>query len=252
MAEQTARVPRLVKVAMVASAVATVAALLGAALLREGPAASGGVPGAGLPSAGERPPASSPSAAPALRCGSGPCVGVEATTVGNTKVELLADASGGFSRVRFDEGGDSGLNVHETLAISVGGKVQKGSLSCQAASRYQACLVTFNQSDDGTKVGTLYLKPPSRPWVRVEANYPSDQGVLQLRDVNDDGIPEVLSVASACDGNGNFQGCKRFVLQAINHEGSYIGCTAVVTKKELLPGWPNNLSPTRQQLKVCQ
>src|SRR5687767_7356106 len=41
-AEQTARVPRLVKVAMVASAVATVAALLGAALLREGPAASGG------------------------------------------------------------------------------------------------------------------------------------------------------------------------------------------------------------------
>ncbi|MCK2238355.1 MULTISPECIES: hypothetical protein [unclassified Crossiella] len=250
MAEQTARVPRAVKVAMWSSAVLTVAALLGSAVLREAPSASGGVSGSALSSAELRAPASSPPAGPSLRCGSGPCVEVDSATLDGVKVELLADAAGESSRVRFNEGGDSQLNVHETLAISLGGRVQKGSLTCVATSKHQSCLVTFAQSGDGSRMGTLYEKPPGRPWVRVEASYPSDLGVLQLRDVNNDGIPEVLSVETACDGNGNFQGCKRFVLRVFNHDGSFVGCTAVVNRKELLPGWPN-LAPTKQQLREC-
>lgn len=246
MAEQAAGVPRPVKVAMWVAALMTVAALIGAALLREVPA-SGGV-SASPSMTGERVPHSSGQAGVALRCGSGPCVEVDSTTVNGVKVDLLADTAGLYSRVRFNEGGDA-LNLHETLAISLGGVVKKGSLSCLAATRYQACLVTFSQSDSGSKVGTLYVKPPSRPWVRVESSIPSDLGVLQLRDVDNDGIPEVLTVDTACDGNGNFQACKRFVLRAVNYQGAYIGCTQVVSRKELLPGWPNNLSPTKQQLR---
>ncbi|MBP2474657.1 hypothetical protein JOF53_003529 [Crossiella equi] len=250
MPEETARVPRSVVVAMWAAAVLTVAALVGSALLRELPGGTASAQTGGLATPSAAP--SSSNTGVGINCGVGQCREFGATSVGNTKVSLLADTTGANSFIRFTE--DNGNNLLETKAGDYGGKVDKDSLSC-LPGKYQACLVTFTttQTTGQARVATLIVKVPGRTWVRAESQIVSEVGVMQLKHIDEDEVPEVLVADSGvCVGASSQSSCKQYTIRGYNHEGVFIGCTPPVKRVEQLDGWRNDLRATKESLRGCK
>ena len=139
-------------------------------------------------------------------------------------------------------------NIFETrITQSTGARLTADSLQCVAGAT-SVCLVRGN-SQDGTSGEVLVGR--SGVWSRAEIPYVSSAGYLALRDVDGDGVPEVVAVQQDC-GDGAAGGeCQRVFAEVFTLSGNEMGCTRSVGGKAALPGWPV-VAPVPAQLRSCR
>jgi hypothetical protein len=178
----------------------------------------------------EPAPPPAPPPVTATSCRTEPCSVLVATTLGNTKVELVADAGGKSGRLRIN-----GDRLIESSVTDRGVRLTESSLECVSAS-ISACLIKGDLPSGGT-IGEVVVSRSDK-WNLLERSYLSDAGHLSLADVNGEGGPELIAVQ------------KGYFAQVFLLDGSELGCTRTVAKLEQLPGWPK-VKPVKGQLKKC-
>lgn len=208
---------RSAMVTIVVAVVVAVASLVGAYILRT-KAASSGAPSS---------PSSPPPASPASLCHIEPCQIVGSSGIGNTKIDLYADAGGHSGRLKI---GDD--LVIEVTITNRGATLNGTSLQCVPGSM-QACLVRGDDAAGGT-AGDIVVGRSGK-WEITDTPYYSDAGYLALTDINNDTTAEVI-VAQ-----------KGYYVQVFGLDGTDRGCTKPVSKLNLLPGWPT-VKPLPSQL----
>jgi hypothetical protein len=177
-------------------------------------------------------PAPSPEPPPVIStwCRTEPCSVLAETTVGTTKVELIADAGAKSGRLRIN-----GDRLVEATITDRGATLTGKSLQCLDGTDI-ACLIK-GERDSGGWLGEV-VTGRADTWKLLERSYQSDAGHLSLAEVTGDGVQEVVAVQ------------KGFFAKVFLLDGSELGCTKTVTKIEQLPGWPAP-KPAKTQLKVC-
>ncbi|MEU4801930.1 hypothetical protein [Actinosynnema sp. NPDC023587] len=190
------------------------------------------------------PPPVAPTGEPAaddLRCGSVACQPVVRADVGADTVELLYGQ--GVGRIRTN--GASGRNIFELTIAESGAAITADSLECTNAA-VSVCLV---RGSLGGEVRGELLVRRSGAWSRAQLPYVASGGYLGLRDVDGDGVDDVVAVQRACGPGAD---CPRRFAQVFSLVGgkSELGCTTVVGDRALLPGWPD-VAPAFTQLHRC-
>jgi hypothetical protein len=178
----------------------------------------------------EPAPPPAPPPVTSTSCRTEPCSVLAATTLGNTRIELVADAGGKSGRLRI--GGD---RLIESSVTDRGVTLTATSLECFSAS-ISACLIKDDLPGGGT-IGEVVVGRSDK-WNLLERSYLSDAGHLSLAEVTGDGGPELIAVQ------------KGFFAQIFLLDGNELGCTKTVAKIEQLPGWPT-VKPVKNQLKTC-
>ncbi|MEV4319329.1 hypothetical protein [Actinocrispum sp. NPDC049592] len=181
-----------------------------------------------VPAAQTPPPPTAP--ATPTDCRVEPCAVLAAATVGNTKIELVADQGAKSGRLRI--GPD---RVIEVTITDRGAALTGKSLQCMSGS-LSACLVKGDLPSGGT-IGEIVVGR-SEKWNLTERSYLSDAGYLALQEVTGDGGPELVAAQQG------------FYLRVYQLDGSELGCTRTVGKLEQIAGWPNP-KVTKTQLKAC-
>ncbi|MFB9904714.1 hypothetical protein [Allokutzneria oryzae] len=228
--------PRSVIVTMCACAVVTLVSLTIAAVRGMSDAAPGS------------PPSSSSSSAPPpgsgqLYCNTGPCKVLASQRVEGDQVELLADASGGNGRIRVVRG-----NTHSIFEVTIGQyatRLAPQSLSC-APGRAAVCLVSGEAGD--TVTGELFVRGPEA-WERAQSAYVATAGLMNLHDVDGDGVPELVTAQSGCDSGATL--CRTYFIEVWSTDTEQVGCTAPVDRLDRLPGYPSALAPAKTALRKC-
>ncbi|MET0238200.1 MAG: hypothetical protein ABW224_26400 [Kibdelosporangium sp.] len=177
-------------------------------------------------------PATSTSAPPQApeTCLIAPCSVMVSTTLGSTKVELIADADGQSGRLRI---GDDRLI--EAKVTARGAVLTPKSLYCVVGSM-SACMIRGEA--DGTTYGEVVVGRSDK-WNATAPVYVSSGGYLALANVLGDGAPEVVAVQ------------RGYFAQVFTLDGVEIGCTTVVTRPDRLPGWPTVHPVDNQLRKPC-
>ncbi|WP_086821154.1 hypothetical protein [Allokutzneria sp. NRRL B-24872] len=228
--------PKSVVVTMWASAVVTVAALVTVASLPN--ALDGGTPSGA-------PPTSTTAPAPQgqLYCNTGPCKVLATQRVEGDQVELLTDKNGGNGRIRV--GRD---NTHSIFEVTIGqyaARLTPQSLSC-VLGRLAVCLVSGEAGD--TVTGELFVRGPEA-WERAQSAYVATAGLMNLHDVDGNGVAELVTAQSSCGSGASY--CDSYFLEVWSTETEQMGCTAPVTKIDRLPGYPSALAPAKSALRKC-
>ncbi|MEV0678299.1 hypothetical protein AB0I60_17465 [Actinosynnema sp. NPDC050436] len=176
-----------------------------------------------------------------LRCGSVACQPVVRADVGGDTVELLYGQ--GVGRIR--TGGASGRNIFELTIAESGAAITADSLECADAA-VSVCLV---RGAAGGEVRGELLVRRAGAWSRAQLPYLASGGYLGLRDVDGDGVEDVVAVQRAC---GSGPDCPRRFAQVFSLAGAKaeLGCTSVVAHQDQLPGWPD-VNPSPAQLHPC-
>ncbi|ONI85901.1 hypothetical protein ALI144C_12395 [Actinosynnema sp. ALI-1.44] len=177
---------------------------------------------------------SNPSA-PAI-CRQEPCQTIAATTLADSRIELVVDANGTGARLKI--GAD---RVVESRLPGRRAVLGPKSLSC-VASALSACLIKgslANGVDSGT-IGEVIVSRSGK-WSTTSPIYYTTTEHQSLVNVTGDGAPELVAVQRGNSG---------YYLQAFSLDGSDLGCTPTVPKLDRLPGWPEP-KPDQHQLKTC-
>ncbi|SEP51903.1 hypothetical protein [Amycolatopsis saalfeldensis] len=233
------RTPRSALLTALLAALVTAGALVAVVVLRSSPVEDGA-------------PGAAPVAAPgtdqptATTCGTGPCRELAAMTVGGTPVSLLADATGGWGRVRVGAKPDTEF---ELAITGMGAKLAPNSLQCIAGTT-SACLVRGDVS--GGAFGELLIES-SGVWRDFGQPYFADAGTLSLDDVDQDGRPDLILVRHECPGSTpGTTTCQAAPVLAEVYQlsGDILGCTRKVTSPSQLRGWPL-VQVRRNELSAC-
>ncbi|ALG13651.1 hypothetical protein [Kibdelosporangium phytohabitans] len=164
------------------------------------------------------------------------CKVVAATTLADSRIELVVDANGQGARLRI---GDD--RVVESRLPGRGAVLGEKSLVC-VASTLSACLIKgslANNLDSGT-VGEVVVSRSGK-WNTTSPIYYTTTEHQSLVNVNGDAAPELVAVQRGGSG---------FFVQVFSLEGGDLGCTPTVAKLDRLPGWPD-VKPDQHQLKPC-
>ena len=213
------RTPRTVVATAVLGALVFAGALGGAALTRTQAQV------AGTPSAPPPPPPTSTGPADD-GCLREPCRVVGAATLGDTRIELVADSGGTTGRLRIGSPGAS--RVIEVAGI--GALVRSGPLQCYPAS-ISACLV---RAEGEQGLTGIVVVGRSDKWSKLERPYLSTAGYLGLNNVVADSGPEVI--AAQCSD----EACDYGVYgQVFTLAGTTVGCTRQYASTAELPGYPS-------------
>ena len=222
------RTPRTVMVTALLGALVFAGALGGAALIRTA-----------------APPAATPTPLPTTTTGPGadgclrvPCRVLGAATLGDTRIELVADSGGMTGRLRI--GGPGASRVIEIADI--GQLAETGALACYPAS-ISACLVRARGPQGMT--GKVVVGRSDK-WSPLERAYLSTAGYLALNNIVADSGPEVVAAqcsASGCDG-GVFA-------QVFTLTGAPVGCTREYAELRDLPGYPS-VEVSAARLQPCR
>ncbi|UVS81877.1 hypothetical protein [Actinokineospora sp. UTMC 2448] len=212
------RTPRTVLVTATLGALVFAGAVAGAALTRTDPA-----PTPPPSAAGTTAPAttSDPRADGCLR---EPCRVLGTATLGDTRVELVADSGAKTGRLRI--GGPGTSRVIEIGEIGV--LLPEGALQCYPAS-ISACLVRA----EGTRGQTgKVVVGRSGKWSPLERAYLSTAGYIVLNNIVADSGPEVVTAQCSSESCGTVHA------QVFTLVGSTVGCTRGYSSVEALPGYP--------------
>ncbi len=192
-----------------------------------------------------RPPAPAAAGPPPtvddLRCGSVACQSVVRADVGKDTVEVMVGQ--GVGRIRTS--GVSGRSIFELTIAESGAAVTDRSLEC-ADAEVAVCLVRGQVGNE--MLGELLVRR-SGSWTRTQLPYVASGAYLALRDVNADGVADVVAVQRSCAPGAD---CSRRFAQVFSLVGpeQELGCTPVVAAPDQLPGWPT-VSPNPTDLRSC-
>ncbi|MGW5052831.1 hypothetical protein [Actinokineospora sp. NPDC004072] len=219
------RTPRAVLATAALGALVFAAAVTGAALTRT-----------------ERPAAQPPTPPPTTTTGAGadggclrePCRVLGAATLGDTRVELVADSGAETGRLRI--GGPGTSRVVEISEI--GELLPAGALQCYPAS-ISACLV--RASGERGLTGKVVVGRSGK-WSPLERPYLSTAGYLALNDILADSGPEVVAAQCATEA------CDEVYAQVFTLAGAAVGCTGTYPSVQDLPGYPAVSEPAARLL----
>ncbi|WP_328606427.1 hypothetical protein OG943_41965 [Amycolatopsis sp. NBC_00345] len=233
------RTPRSALLTALLAALVTAAALVAVVVLRSHSEADSvaGAPQIAAPA---------PDQSTATTCGTGPCRELAAMTVGGTPVSLLADATGGWGRVRVGAKPDTEF---ELAITGMGAKLAPNSLQCIAGTT-SACLVRGDVS--GGAFGELLIESGG-VWRDFGQPYFADAGTIVLDDVDQDGRPDLVLVRHECPGaTPGTTTCQAAPVLAEVYQlsGEIVGCTRKVTSPSQLRGWPA-VQVRRSELSAC-
>src|SRR5690606_8960620 len=231
------RTPRPVKVTVVVAIVVAVAALATAAVLRMQRTESARADATTGPVAGVDDVAA--------KCGENPCEVLTSVPVGQTTVELLADANGRHGRLRFLE--PDGASLLGTALADMDVRLTQKSLSCFQGPT-SACLVRGGR--DGGVIGEVFVRTGGG-WTTVEQPYYSEAGLVDLAQITGDRSPEVaVAKVPGCAGQGHL--CRKVPirLHVYGLDGSPLGCSATYSSLTQVPGWPD-IALSDWELRDC-
>jgi hypothetical protein len=179
--------------------------------------------------AAEPTPTSAPAPPPTgpVTCHVEPCSVMVATVMGSTKIELIADAGDQSGRLRIGED-----RLIESTITTRGAKLTVKSLQCTVGT-LSACMIRGEV--DGNIIGEVVVGRSGK-WNATAPRYIATGGYLSLANVLGDGAPEVVAVQ------------RGYFAQVFTLDGNEVGCTAIVTKPDKLPGWPT-VHPAESQLR---
>ncbi|MGX7827702.1 hypothetical protein ACTG9Q_21700 [Actinokineospora sp. 24-640] len=156
-----------------------------------------------------------------------PCQVIGTETLGDTLVELVADAGATSGRLRI--GGQGG--VSQVVEITdIGTLLPSGALQCYPAS-ISACLV--RASGEQGLTGRVVVGRSDK-WSPLELAYLSTAGYLRLENVGLDSGPEVIAAQYDCPSG---EGCPVYA-QVFTLGGEELGCTRDYAGVESLPAYP--------------
>jgi hypothetical protein len=226
-----------VKVTVVVAIVVAVAALATAAVLRMQRTESARADATTGPVAGVDDVAA--------KCGENPCEVLTSVPVGQTTVELLADANGRHGRLRFLE--PDGASLLGTALADMDVRLTQKSLSCFQGPT-SACLVRGGR--DGGVIGEVFVRTGGG-WTTVEQPYYSEAGLVDLAQITGDRSPEVaVAKVPGCAGQGHL--CRKVPirLHVYGLDGSPLGCSATYSSLTQVPGWPD-IALSDWELRDC-
>jgi hypothetical protein len=186
-------------------------------------------------------PASTAPTGPVQLCGEAPCVKLTSIALpqyGET-VDLLADGKGHDARLRITS--DRGAVLFSSQIVSVDAK----SITC-LEGRPSVCLL---QGKDGVDLIGEVFTDDNGTWRQTQPPFSSDAGYLALRDVNGDGVPDVVTTQRRCADNASAS-CTKVAVAVFQATGEEIGCTASYPSQQQLPGWPAVI-PDPSRLGEC-
>ncbi|GAA4424696.1 hypothetical protein GCM10023148_27130 [Actinokineospora soli] len=155
-----------------------------------------------------------------------PCRVLGAATLGDTRIELVADSGGMTGRLRI--GGPGASRVIEIADI---GRIEEtGALQCYPAS-ISACLVRARGPQGLT--GKVVVGRSDK-WSPLERAYLSTADFLTLTNVVADSGPEVVAAQCAPEGCSGGVHAQVFTLAGVS-----VGCTREYTTARELPGYPS-------------
>jgi len=178
-------------------------------------------------------PLQTPSAQPFSGCKKEPCTVLRTEPIGDTAVELLADAGAMSGRLRI--GGPGARQVVEVSITAVGAVLTQDSLRCVVGS-LSGCLIRGNYP--GGTAGQLVVGRSGK-WSSVERQFVSGAGYLGLVDVGAPVGPEVVA-AQYVDCDPAIADCtgKQVYAQVYAINGTRLGCTKHYARLDSLPGFP--------------
>jgi hypothetical protein len=230
-----AKTPRSVLFTVLISAVVIIAVLIAALLLR--PAVdnlSSGTP-------------SQVSLTGRVDCGSQQCQVLVSENIGDSTVDLLADAAGDHGKLRVSN--PESTVVFETTITAMGVRLNAGSLNCEGGA-VPACLLR-GAYQEGV-VGEVFVSR-NGSWRSTEKPYFSDAGSVVLGDVAGDAAPEVVRVRHSCADPGiSAATCQvRPVYAEVSDiNGKQLGCTKKYTSPSQIRGWPD-VEIMANEVKPC-
>lgn len=190
-------------------------------------------------------PSSTPSAPPPTTtdpaddgCLREPCRVIGAATLGDTRIELVADSGARSGRLRIGSPGTSRVIEIDGL----GTLASTGALQCFPAS-ISACLVRA-ESPQGTTGQVVVGR--SDKWSPLERPYLSTAGYLGLNNIVADSGPEVIAAQCAdedCSGT--------VYAQVFTLTGATVGCTRRYASVRDLPGFPS-VKVAAARLSPCE
>ncbi|HTI20793.1 MAG TPA: hypothetical protein VL652_07355 [Kutzneria sp.] len=187
-------------------------------------------------------PVPTASTGPVQLCGQAPCVKLTSIALpqyGET-VDLLADGKGHDARLRITS--ERGAVLFSSQIATVDAK----AITCQEG-RPTVCLLQGKQGAD--LIGEVFTDD-NGTWRQTQPPFSSDTGYLALRDVNGDGVPDVVTTQGRCPDNAAAS-CTRVAVAVFQATGEEIGCTATYNSPQQLPGWPE-VRPDPSRLFECQ
>lgn len=172
-----------------------------------------------------------------------PCTVLQTVPIGDTNIDLLADAGATSGRVRI-----GGPGASQVIEVAITGVTLTGdSLQCSVSS-LSGCMIR-GASSAGT-VGQVVVGRSGK-WSSIEQQFVSDAGYLALAEVDGQVGPEIVAVQYDCDRATTPDCTGRPVFaQVFMLSGAEVGCTRTVTRIESLPGFPV-VDPDRGQLRPC-
>jgi hypothetical protein len=173
------------------------------------------------------------------------CTVLATVPVGDTTIELVAEADGTAGRLRI--GGAGSSEVIELTLPSWGAALTTESLRCVAAS-LSACLVG-GPYPQGYAAEVVVGR--SAHWSEVAEPFLSDAGFVTLADVTADPGAEVLVAQHRCDPQVTADCATSPVFVRVhNLRARELGCTKNYARLEALPGWPT-VALKSTDLKPC-
>lgn len=167
-----------------------------------------------------------------------PCRVLGSATLGDTRVELVADSGALTGRLRI-----TGPGTNRVVEVDGLGKIaESGALQCYPAS-ISACLVRA-ESAQGTTGKVIVSR--SDKWSPLERAYLSSAGYLVLNNIAADSGPEVIAAQcadTACEG--------AVYAQVFTLTGATVGCTRRYPSVEDLPGFPS-VEVAAARLSPCE
>ncbi|MFC0544305.1 hypothetical protein [Kutzneria chonburiensis] len=187
-------------------------------------------------------PAPTASTGPVQLCGQAPCVKLTSISLpqfGET-VDLLADGKGHDARLRITS--DRGAVLFSSQIAIVDAK----SITCEEG-KPSVCLL--QGKDSAGLIGEVFTDD-NGTWRQTQPPFSSDAGYLALRDVNGDGVPDVVTTQGRC-GDNAVASCTKVAVAVFQATGEEIGCSATYNSPQQLPGWPT-VRPDPSRLVECQ
>jgi hypothetical protein len=151
-----------------------------------------------------------------------------ATTIGSTKIDLIADSGGQSGRLKV---GDDLL--FEADITTKGAVLTPSSLVCLAGPPV-SCMIRGEA--DGNLYGEVVLGRDGK-WAKAGTTFLANGGYLSLANVDGDAQPEVVAVQ------------RGYFTTVWGLDGEDLGCTAVVSRPDRLAGWPDNVKPETKDLR---
>jgi hypothetical protein len=166
-------------------------------------------------------------------CRTAPCTVLGSVPVGNTTVELVADAGGRSGRVRI--GGAGAGDVIEVTITQLGATLTTDSLQC-VPDTLAACVVRGAVPEG---IAGQVIVGRSGEWSELAKPFVSDAGYLAIADVTPDVGPEVIAAQHRCDRAVTADCSKTKVfMQVYSTRSELLGCTRNYVRLESYPGYP--------------